>query len=102
MASFLDTTYTLVHQDNSADQSTLQELKTQLEKGSDETKIETMKRVLSVMLNGDPMPGLLMHIIRFVMPSKSKPLKKLLYFYYEVCPKYDQNGKWRHELILVW
>jgi coatomer subunit beta len=102
MASFLDTTYTLVHQDNSADQSTLQELKTQLEKGTDETKIETMKRVLSVMLNGDPMPGLLMHIIRFVMPSKSKPLKKLLYLYYEVCPKHEANGKLRQEMILVW
>ena len=35
------------------------------------------------MLSGDPMTGLLMHIIRFVMPSKSKPLKKLLYLYYE-------------------
>jgi coatomer subunit beta len=102
MASFLDSTYTLVHQDNSADQSTLQELKTQLEKGSDETKIETMKRVLSVMLNGDPMPGLLMHIIRFVMPSKSKPLKKLLYLYYEICPKHEANGKLRQEMILVW
>jgi coatomer subunit beta len=102
MASFLDTTYTLVHQDISADQSTLQELKTQLEKGSDETKIETMKGVLSVMLNGDPMPGLLMHIIRFVMPSKSKPLKKLLYLYYEVCPKHEASGKLRQEMILVW
>ena len=38
--------------------------------------IETMKRILTIMLNGDPMPNLLMHIIRFVMPSKSKPLKK--------------------------
>jgi coatomer subunit beta len=102
MASFLETTYTLVHQDNAADQSTLQELKTQLEKGSDETKIETMKRVLSVMLNGDPLTGLLMHIIRFVMPSKSKPLKKLLYLYYEVCPKHEANGKLRQEMILVW
>jgi coatomer subunit beta len=102
MATFLDTTYSLVHQDNSADQSTLQELKTQLEKGTDETKIETMKGVLSVMLNGDPMPGLLMHIIRFVMPSKSKPLKKLLYLYYEICPKHESSGKLRQEMILVW
>jgi coatomer subunit beta len=102
MANFLDTTYSLVHQDSSSDQSTLQELKTQLEKGTDETKIETMKRVLSVMLNGDPMPGLLMHIIRFVMPSKNKQLKKLLYLYYEICPKHDASGKLRQEMILVW
>lgn len=88
--------------DNSADLPTQQELKTQLEKGTDETKVETMKRILGVMVNGDPMPGLLMHIIRFVMPSKSKPLKKLLYMYYEICPKHDANGKLRQEWILVW
>lgn len=102
MATYLDTTYSLVHMDSSPDGSTLQELRTQLEKGSDETKIETMKRILAVMLNGDPMPSLLMHIIRFVMPSKSKPLKKLLYLYYEVCPKHDASGKLRQEMILVW
>ncbi len=43
-----------------------------------------------------------MHIIRFVMPSKSKPLKKLLYFYYEICPKLDSSGKLKQEMILVW
>ncbi|KAF2667618.1 Coatomer, beta subunit [Microthyrium microscopicum] len=101
MATFLDSTYSLVAQDNAADQPTQQELKTQLEKGTDETKVETLKRILSVMLNGDPMPGLLMHIIRFVMPSKSKQLKKLLYLYYEICPKHEPNGKLRQEWILV-
>ncbi|KAL1384054.1 adaptin N terminal region-domain-containing protein [Phyllosticta capitalensis] len=101
MATFLDNAYSLVHQDNAADQPTLQELKTQLEKGTDDTKIDTMKRILTIMLNGDPMPGLLMHIIRFVMPSKSKPLKKLLYLYYEICPKHDANGKLKQEWILV-
>jgi vesicle coat complex subunit len=46
---------------------------------------------LTIMLNGDPMPSLLMHIIRFVMPSKYKPLKKLLYFYYEICQKLQEK-----------
>ncbi|EAS31456.3 coatomer beta subunit [Coccidioides immitis RS] len=101
MALYLENAYSLVHQDNSADQPTLQELKTQLEKGTDESKMETMRRILTIMLNGDPMPQLLMHIIRFVMPSKSKPLKKLLYFYYEICPKLDSNGKLKQEMILV-
>jgi hypothetical protein len=102
MASFLENAYSLVHQDNTSDLPSQQELKTQLEKGTDESKVETMKRILTVMLNGDPMPGLLMHIIRFIMPSKSKPLKKLLYFYYEICPKLDANGKLKQEMILVW
>ena len=102
MATYLEHAYSLVHQDNTADQPTLQELRTQLEKGTDDHKVETMKRVLTIMLNGDSMPLLLMHIIRFVMPSKSKQLKKLLYFYYEICPKLDAAGKLKQEMILVW
>ncbi|OJI97427.1 hypothetical protein ASPVEDRAFT_119512 [Aspergillus versicolor CBS 583.65] len=101
MASFLENAYSLVHLDNAADQPSQQELKVQLEKGNDETKLDTMRRIITIMLNGDPMPQLLMHIIRFVMPSKSKPLKKLLYFYYEICPKHDSNGKLKQEMILV-
>ena len=77
MATYLENAYSLVHQDNTADQPSQQEIKNQLEKGTDDTKVETMKRILTIMLNGDPMPGVLMHIIRFVMPSKSKSLKKL-------------------------
>ena len=95
-------TWSMVQNDNGADQPTLQQFQQQLEKGTDESKVETMKTILTVMLNGDPLPQLLMHIIRFVMPSKSKPLKKLLYFYYEVCPKTDANGKLKQEFILVW
>ena len=101
MGTFLDQSYSLVHLDNTADQPSQQDLKTQLEKGSDETKVDTMRKILVIMLNGDPMPNLLMHIIRFVMPSKSKPLKKLLYFYYEICQKLDANGKLKQEMILV-
>ncbi|ETN36218.1 uncharacterized protein HMPREF1541_08495 [Cyphellophora europaea CBS 101466] len=99
--AFLDGAYSMVHMDNAADQPSQQDLKTQLEKGTDETKVDTMKKILTIMLNGDPMPNLLMHIIRFVMPSKSKPLKKLLYFYYEICQKLDANGKLKQEMILV-
>ncbi|KAM0129550.1 hypothetical protein BGAL_0372g00080 [Botrytis galanthina] len=101
MATFLEQSYSLVHQDNAADVPSMSDLRTQLEKGTDESKVETMKRILTIMLNGDPMPQLLMHIIRFVMPSKYKPLKKLLYFYYEICPKLDASGKLKQEMILV-
>ncbi|KAK0620012.1 adaptin N terminal region-domain-containing protein [Immersiella caudata] len=99
--SFLENSWSLV-KDSAADGTpTMSELRTQLEKGTDESKLETMRRILTIMLNGDPMPQLLMHIIRFVMPSKSKPLKKLLYFYYEICPKLDAQGKLKQEFILV-
>ncbi|KAJ5627714.1 hypothetical protein N7490_009942 [Penicillium lividum] len=101
MASYLENAYSLIHMDNTADQPTLQELRLQLEKGNDETKLETMRTIITILLNGNPMPDILMHIIRFVMPSKSKPLKKLLYFYYEICPKHDSTGKLKQEMILV-
>lgn len=102
MASVIENSWSVVHLDNAADQPTVQQLQQQLEKGTDESKLETMRTILTMMLNGDPLPQLLMHIIRFVMPSKSKALKKLLYFYYEICPKHDSSGKLKQEMILVW
>jgi coatomer subunit beta len=67
MASFLENAYSLVHQDNTADVVSMSDLRNQLEKGNDESKLDTMRRILTQMLNGDPMPGLLMPVIRFVM-----------------------------------
>ncbi|EGV66613.1 coatomer subunit beta [Yamadazyma tenuis] len=94
--------YTLVYDPNSATTKTsVNEFKNLLEKGKDDAKIEAMKRILITIINGDPMPDLLMHIIRFIMPSKNKELKKLLYFYWEVCPKLAEDGKLRQEMILV-
>lgn len=84
------------------DQPSIQELKTQLESGREEAKIETMKKILLLMLNGDPYPQLLMHVIRFIMPSKNKQLKKLLLIYWEICPKLNPDGKLKQEMILVW
>ncbi|KAI8612633.1 adaptin N terminal region-domain-containing protein [Chytriomyces sp. MP71] len=62
-----------------------------------------MKKVLRIMMNGDPLPALLMHVIRFVMPSKSKPLKKLLLVYWEICPRFvlGADGKLKAEMRLM-
>lgn len=93
--------YTLVYEPATAVKMSANDFKTQLEKGDDAAKIETMRHMLITMLNSDTMPDLLMHVIRYVMPSKNKDLKKLLYFYWEICDKYDAEGKLRHEMILV-
>ena len=61
------TAWTVVNQLDSTDAPPLQDLKAALEKGNDEVKIETMRRILVLMLSGDPMPQLLMHVIRFVL-----------------------------------
>ena len=45
-------------------------LKAEFEKGDTKTKIAALKKVLYFILNGEKFPGLLMTIIRFVLPSQ--------------------------------
>ncbi|GAA5868542.1 hypothetical protein JCM8547_003180 [Rhodosporidiobolus lusitaniae] len=79
-----------------------QDLRAALEKGTDELKLDTLRRIVTMTLNGQPQPQLLMPIIQFVLPSKSKQIKKLLHFYWEICPKLDEStGKLKQEMILV-
>lgn len=93
--------WTLIAQSSTSDTPTVDQLKTSLESKNDQVKIDSMKLILTLMYNGDSLPGLLMHVIRFVMPSRNKALKKLLYFFWEVCPKLDADGKLKQEMILV-
>jgi coatomer subunit beta len=44
----------------------------------------------------------MMSIIRFVVPTTYKPLKKLLLYYWEIVDKKTKEGKIKPELILVW
>ncbi|KAI0639848.1 coatomer protein [Trametes polyzona] len=100
MASADAPCYTLVYEDSS-EAPTTQELRTALQKGSDEVKLDTLRKIIISTINGNHQPQLLMPVIQYVMPSRNKQLKKLLHFYWEVCPKYDDNGKLKQEMILV-
>ncbi|GAA6008702.1 hypothetical protein JCM10207_001691 [Rhodosporidiobolus poonsookiae] len=77
------------------------DLRAALEKGTDEVKLDTLRRIVTMTLNGQPQPALLMPIIQFVLPSKSKQIKKILHFYWEICPALDESGKLKQEMILV-
>ncbi|TFK67569.1 Coatomer, beta subunit [Pluteus cervinus] len=92
--------YTVVFE-SSAEYPSASELRQGLEKGTDEVKIETLRKIIVSTINGNPQPNLMMPIIQFVLPSRNKQLKKLLHFYWEVCPKYDESGKLKQEMILV-
>ncbi|KAJ3891245.1 adaptin N terminal region-domain-containing protein [Lentinula edodes] len=92
--------YTVIFE-SSAEYPSAAELRTALEKGSDDVKLEALRKIVVSTINGNPQPSLMMPIIQFVMPSRNKQLKKLLHFYWEVCPKYDENGKLKQEMILV-
>ncbi|MBW0466648.1 hypothetical protein O181_006363 [Austropuccinia psidii MF-1] len=100
MTNAMQACYTLVH-DNAQDQYAPQDLRAALEKGTDELKLETLRRIIVSTLNGNSQPALLMPIIQFVLPSRNKQIKKMLHFYWEVCPKYDEAGKLKQEMILV-
>ena len=54
-------------------------LKAEFEKGDTKTKIAALKKVLYFILNGEKFPGLLMTIIRFVLPSQVGFLKIVIY-----------------------
>jgi hypothetical protein len=77
-------------------------LKKALEDANVDTKIDALKKVILLMLSGEPATQLLMPIIRFVLTSKDRTIKKLLMLYWEVVDKKAADGKLLHEMILVW
>lgn len=72
-----------------------------LEKGDVKTKIDALKNTIQMILNGERLPGLLMTIIRFVMPVQDHTIKKLLLIFWEIVPKTTSDGKLMQEMILV-
>lgn len=95
------TAYTVVAPLDDGEELQPSDLRQILQKADDETKLDTLRRIIISTLNGSSQPTLLMPIIQYVLPSKNKQLKKMLHFYWEVCPKYDEQGKLKQEMILV-
>ncbi|KAL0189117.1 hypothetical protein M9458_016216, partial [Cirrhinus mrigala] len=58
-------------------------------------------KVIIMILNGEKLPGLLMTIIRFVLPLQDHTIKKLLLVFWEIVPKTTPDGKLLQEMILV-
>lgn len=95
--------YTLINlpSDNAEPPSDVQ-LKTDLEKGDNKVKAESLKRIIQMILSGEKFtPDMIMIIIRYVMPISDNFLKKLLLIFWEVLPKYSSDGKMLQEMILV-
>ncbi|XP_059617605.1 coatomer subunit beta [Phlebotomus argentipes] len=92
--------YTIINSQDSDPYNEMQ-LKQDLEKGDTPVKIETLKKVIQLLLNGERLPGLLMTIMRFVLPLQNHTIKKLLLIYWEIVPKTSPDGKLLQEMILV-
>mmetsp|Transcript_218 Transcript_218/g.728 ORF Transcript_218/g.728 Transcript_218/m.728 type:complete len:948 (-) Transcript_218:175-3018(-) len=78
-----------------------EEIRELLEDKDVEKKQEAMKTLITLQLNGEPMPKMLMVVIRFIVPSDDHKLKKLLLIYWEVIDKTGPDGKLLPEMILV-
>eukprot|EP01065_Artemidia_motanka_P037312 TRINITY_DN4571_c5_g1_i1.p1 TRINITY_DN4571_c5_g1~~TRINITY_DN4571_c5_g1_i1.p1 ORF type:complete len:1001 (+),score=443.18 TRINITY_DN4571_c5_g1_i1:104-3004(+) len=93
---------------------TTKELKNKIEKGSTLERIEAVKDMVALTLNGEPQNSLIMSVIKFIQPcgtttsshekapdSSVHSLKKLVLYFWEVIDKTDQHGKLLPELILL-
>jgi coatomer subunit beta len=77
------------------------EIREELEAKEVEKKVSGLKTLISLLLNGEVMPKLLMTVIRFCVPCDDHKIKKLLLVYWEVVEKTGPDGKLLPEMILV-
>lgn len=69
----------------------------------DEERIEAMKTLLLMQLNGEDFSHMLMTIIQYVLPHPNKILKKLAYYYLETMNRREVGtGRMRPDLLMVW
>ncbi|KIH57972.1 adaptin region, partial [Ancylostoma duodenale] len=80
--------YTLIHVPTDADLPSEAQLKEKFEKGNDKEKTEALKKLIYMIQNGEKVgQGMLMYVIRFLLPSSDHTLKKTLLIFWEVVPK---------------
>lgn len=80
------------------------ELRRTLEEGPDAARVTALKSLIVSLVNGERelVEGLVMTLIRFVLPLKDKTVKKLLLLLFENMNKTDSEGNLKQEFILVW
>ncbi|XP_071452661.1 coatomer subunit beta [Hetaerina americana] len=93
--------YTLINLPTDSEPPNELQLKIDLEKGDAKTKIEALKKTINMIVSGERLPGILMTIIRFVLPLQDHTIKKLLLIFWEIVPKTTPDGKLMQEMILV-
>lgn len=90
----------LMHYDKSTPPNE-DEIREELESKEMDKKVSGLKTLISLLLNGEVMPTLLMTVIRFCVPCDDHKVKKLLLVYWEVIEKVGPDGKLVPEMILV-
>jgi len=93
--------YTIINVPSDFETPNEVQLKMDFEKGDVKVKTEALKKIIYMILNGEKIQGLLMNIIRFVLPSQDHMIKKMLLIFWEIVPKTYPDGKLMQEMILV-
>lgn len=93
--------YTLINSPSDLEQPNEIQMKADLEKGDTRRKTEALKKCIHLILSGEKIPGILMTVIRFVLPLHDHTIKKLLLIFWEIVPKTLPDGKLMQEMILV-
>lgn len=93
--------YTLINVPSDSEPLNELQLKRDLETGDVNAKIDALKKVIYMILSGERIPGMLMTIIRFVLPLQDHTVKKLLLIFWEIVPKTNPDGNLLQEMILV-
>jgi len=93
--------YTIINVPSDFETPNEMQIKMDLEKGDVKVKTEALKKIIYMILNGEKIQGLLMTIIRFVLPSQDHMIKKMLLIFWEIVPKTHPDGKLLQEMILV-
>ncbi|XP_038072469.1 coatomer subunit beta-like [Patiria miniata] len=101
MASSEQPCYTLINFNMDVEPPNEMTLKNDIENGDTKTRTESLKKLIYMILNGEKMPGLLMSVIRFLLPMTDHTIKKLLLIFWEIVPKTHPDGKLLQEMILV-
>lgn len=81
--------------------ATPKELKEILEKGNPAEKVDALKKMILLQLNGEPQNQLIMTVIKYIVPQDDHTLKKLLLYFWEVVEKTDGAGRLLPEMILL-
>eukprot|EP00002_Diphylleia_rotans_P024194 TRINITY_DN476_c0_g6_i1.p1 TRINITY_DN476_c0_g6~~TRINITY_DN476_c0_g6_i1.p1 ORF type:complete len:939 (+),score=220.37 TRINITY_DN476_c0_g6_i1:63-2879(+) len=92
---------TVLFATDKAEPMTLTEMKAQLENGTPEQKVKTLKTAVLTMLNGESLQPLIMNVIRFCMPMREHEVVKMVLLYWEVVDIYGPDGKLLPEMILA-
>ncbi|CCW64477.1 unnamed protein product [Phytomonas sp. EM1] len=76
-------------------------IKEALEKGSTSSKVDALKQLIRLHVNGEPQNSMIMTVIKYAVPVDDHLIKKLVLYFWEVIDKRDKDGNLLNVIILI-